>query len=385
MGQLIAEIGLYAPHIGVDELRLPCHIVHEWHYGPGVTIPGRGSAGIYRCQGHFWGVSLTQDQLERFKIGGSETDRFISALNLTPERQDLGLMSNGGTMSLVAALTHAPQALTVGPLTTETADAEETSAEGAPRGEIIEAAEQAERSPDSDSPEWRGGLTLAELGRPRAGMQDPEAWELYLEEEDWYRRGFATTPEGELCAAFGVTAGVGVRRLGKNIIDSDRVLLNATPEFGIHLNWRGEDDHAVFVRAAVDPPEWVIDLRHTTTIDTESEYEVWPVHRSVAVCPLGVSSSKVAFRIVEELLRLRDNDDETRNAILVALATWGAVIEDAATAVEALLELQSTRALPANVWEIVSRVQFSPRTTREHRDRLKQAHLYVSQSDAQTS
>ena len=304
MSQFDAEMRAHAPGIPVQQVQLPCHIITEWHTGLGVTLSG-GSAGIYRCQGRFWSVPLTETELWQATVGMRTSDPVAAAQTMTRQRQDLGPLLPGGTMSLVAALVAVPDTLVVG----------------------------GRRAPESGPAPSPDVLTAATTESP---LSDAEAEQAYWDDlVDWYERRFPMSREGQLTAVYGVTA-------RSEDIDWAPVLFDAD-DHGIQLSaGAGNPDawsHYVYLRASGtdDRASWVVSLREDLPTG-EREYETAGTELgSWTVADTSSPSHQVATRVTAALQSLQQSESGDRmRAFRAARATWAGIVLDAETAIEVL-------------------------------------------------
>jgi len=358
IGQFIAETRQYAPQIELEEVLLPCHIIAEWHHAAALTIHGNGSAGIYRCQGHFWSVPLRQDQLVSFSIDADELTRLTSGLHLTPEREDLGLISNGGTLSLVGALATHPEMLAVRPTQSSDEEGEETVQRGTLTPPIaVQEPRQADALIIPPDELVRSGST------PQTGPFEMTDDEKRAEEEFWadfaafYAERFPASHEGQLTAAFGATPENMHMKPWRSefVFDAD--------EHGIELH-SGAPLH-IYLNADIgqSPAMWVIALRADGPLNEDREYE--PARDVLIKVPITLVDWRppveVAQLVKATLTRLADaQDDDTRRlAFLGALCTWCGIVLDVEGAIETIKLVESMNGqteLP-NEHAIVERLQ----------------------------
>jgi len=80
-------------------INLPCHIVREAHAGIWVGSRDKDAQrwlGVYRCQLHFWGIELTQGNINGAMRREDQMGFLqIRALNKALPYTDLGPMANG--------------------------------------------------------------------------------------------------------------------------------------------------------------------------------------------------------------------------------------------------------------------------------------------------
>lgn len=79
-------------------IEVPCHIISEVHQAIYVGRDDPESTfwiGVYRCQGHYWGVELTPGNVDEARRGKDVTN-WIRIASMQGERvADLGPMSTG--------------------------------------------------------------------------------------------------------------------------------------------------------------------------------------------------------------------------------------------------------------------------------------------------
>jgi hypothetical protein len=365
MSQLDREFREHAPHIPVQTLHLPCHIISEWHTGIGVTFAG-GSAGIYRCQGHFWSVPLTETELWQATIGMRTSNPPAAARTMTPKRQDLGLMASGGTMSLVLMLIAAPHKLVVGDIRARQQSATAPPPRQAPSPQPAHAPQSAPAAARITEP--APPVAVAEPEPDEYGASGEQAY--WDDLNHWYENVFPETREGRMAAAFGVQA-------ENRELSGEATLIDADAEHGIELyNSSGHTDLFVYLHAdEVRPPAgWKIELRRTAeTEDGHIEYAREMLDRWF-VAPLTLSPGELAVHVKDILQRLTDvSSPEVSRALRGALITWTALTLDATTAVDGLRAVEDDDediAGTRNAWAIAHRLKTKARLTAEQRDYL---------------
>jgi hypothetical protein len=78
-------------------LTLPCHLAQEPHTGiwVGTKKGANRFLGVFRCQGHFWGVELSRGQVLRAQQGQDQSMGILTQRLQGERPADLGPMSQG--------------------------------------------------------------------------------------------------------------------------------------------------------------------------------------------------------------------------------------------------------------------------------------------------
>jgi len=273
----------------------------------------------------------------------------MARLVLGPERQDLGLISSGGSMTLVGALLAMPEAFSVGPLSRSENDTED--------------GQQLPSSPAS------GDSAEASIQRALTG-------DVYLTIYETFKLPLpVTVDESEDPVIFGVVADP------KLFPYSDWTsLLSVDPAHGIQLSRPSNYDQTlrVYLRADhdVSPPTWTLSLREDSYAARRFDKAAtargtWQI--GAVSDPIASVASHLENRLIElsvEHGRLSSSRDEAAEvtfeydvqeahaAFLRALATWSSVIVNAHNAIYAITALRDLTWRPgiANRWGIVNRL-----------------------------
>jgi hypothetical protein len=93
LGEALTQYGGGVNH---GQVIMPCHILSsEVHHGIWASRGGDG-IGVYRCQGHFWSISLPEGSITAALVQPDQTQWLrIRSLQGNHSVEDLGLISHG--------------------------------------------------------------------------------------------------------------------------------------------------------------------------------------------------------------------------------------------------------------------------------------------------